>query len=437
MGLIKAVLGAAGGVMADQWKEYFYCEAMENGVLVSKGRKRTSRRSSNRYGEENVISNGSVVAVNEGQCMMIVEQGRIVEFSAEPGEYIWNSFTEPSIFAGNFEDGLQGAWDTFVRRFSMGADTGRDQRVYYFNIKEIMGNKYGTPNPVPFRVIDKNIGLDMDIAVRCFGEYSYWLSNPILFYKNVCGNVENVYTVKDMESQLKSELLTALQPAFAKLSEMGIRYSSLPGHALELAEALKEILSEKWDGKRGITILSIGVNSIKASEEDENYIKELQRAAVLTNPAMAAAQLTHAQAEALKAAANNPKAGPAMAFMGMNMAQAAGGMDAQALFEMVQEQKSEQKSVTTAWTCRCGASGNTGKFCVECGSPKPVEKTGWVCTCGAVNQGKFCSECGTRKPASELQYRCDKCGWEPKDPTKPPKFCPRCGDAFDNGDAVS
>ena len=445
MGLLKAGFGAALGVLADQWREYFYCESFNDGVIVSKGFKRNSRRSSNKKGDENIISNGSIVALNEGQCMMIVEQGKIVEFSSEPGEFVWDSSTEPTIFWGGFGRGLEESWNTFKKRFTMGGDTGKDQRVYFFNTKELMGNKYGTPNPVPFRVIDKNIGLDMDIAIRCFGEYSYRLSNPILFYKNVCGNVETVYTVKELESQLKSELLTALQPGFARISEMGVRYSALPGQTEVLTDTLKDILSDKWNDIRGIEMISIGINSVRASDEDEAFIKELQRTAVLKNPTMAAAHLTNAQAEALQSAAKNEGAGPAMAFMGMGMAQNMGGMNAQNLFQMGQQMEPqeqppqaapEQTPLLNSWNCSCGATGNTGKFCTECGAQKPIPAEGWTCVCGVVNKGKFCMECGKKKPEGVPQYRCDKCGWEPEDMTNPPKFCPECGDPFDDGDMV-
>ncbi len=275
MGLLKAGIGAASGVLADQWREYFYCESLGDGIIAAKGMKRTSRRSSNKRGEDNIISNGSIVAVNEGQCMMIVDQGEIVAFSSEPGEFVWENSTEPSIFYDGYEEGVEEAFNTFKKRFTIGQRHRKgSERVYFFNTKELMGNKYGTPNPVPFRVTDKNIGLDMDISVRCFGEYSYRLSNPILFYKNVCANFEYEYTVRDLESQLKSELLNSLQPAFARISEMGIRYSSLPGHTMELTNALKDILSDKWNGTRGIEMVSIAISSIRASEKDEAYISK-------------------------------------------------------------------------------------------------------------------------------------------------------------------
>ena len=215
MGLLKAGIGALSGTLADQWREYFYCESMPENVLVTKGVKRTGGRSSNNKGDEYVISNGSIIAVNEGQCMMIVEQGAIVEFTAEAGEFVWDSSTEPTIFFGGLGQGIKGTWETLKKRFTMGGDTGKDQRVYFFNTKEIIGNKYGTANSVPLRVVDPNIGLDMDIGIRCFGEYSYKLTDPMLFYKNVCGNISADYTRDKIDSQLKTELLTALQPAFA------------------------------------------------------------------------------------------------------------------------------------------------------------------------------------------------------------------------------
>ena len=438
MGLIKAALGSAGGVLADQWKEYFYCDSMAANVLVTKGKKRTSSRNSNTKGSDNIISNGSVVAVNEGQCMMIVEQGKIVEFAAEAGEYTWNSSSEPTIFQGGLE-GLEGSWETLKRRFAFGGDTAKDQRVYFFNLKELVGNKYGTPAPIPFRVVDNNIGLDMDVSIRCNGEYSYKIADPMLFYKNVCGNVSQDYTRDQLDSQLKSEFLTALQPAFARISAQGIRYSALPGHTMELAQAMNEVLSSKWGATRGLAIVAVGVNSVTASAEDEATIKELQKSAVFRNTNMAAAHMVQAQAEAMKTAAGN-KNGAMMGFMGMNMAQSAGGFNAASLFQMGQQQQPAASAPAApaapaagvnTWKCSCGAV-NTGKFCMECGASKPAD--GWVCSCGAVNKGKFCSECGAKKPASEPLYRCDKCGWEPEDPKHPPKFCPECGDKFDDED---
>ena len=432
MGLIKAATGALSGVLADQWREYFYCDSMDADTLVVKGQKRTSRRSSNTKGSDNLISNGAVIAINEGQCMMIVQQGQIVEFCAEPGEFTWESSTEGSIFYGDLGDTLASSWETLKRRFTFGADTAKDQRVYFFNTKELVGNRYGTPAPVPFRVVDRNIGLDMDVSIRCNGEYSYRITDPMLFYKNVCGNVSDSYSRKELDSQLKSEFLTALQPAFARISDMGIRYSSLPGHTLELAQAMNQALSAKWSALRGISVVNVGVNSITASPEDEAAIKQLQKTAALRNADMAGAFLVAAQGEAMKTAAAN-EGGAMTGFMGMGMAQNAGGMNAAELYKLGAQQKAaapQEAPAANGWKCKCGAV-NTGKFCTECGAP-----AGWTCSCGAVNKGKFCSECGAKKPEDQPRFRCDKCGWEPEDVTNPPKFCPECGDRFDGNDQI-
>ncbi len=463
MGLIKAALGAAGGVMADQWLEYFYCDSLPENVMAVKAQKRSFGRSSNTRGSDNIISNGSVIAVADGQCMVIVDQGKVTEFCAEPGEFKYDASTEPSLFYGKLGKNILDTFKNIGKRFTFGGEAPKDQRVYYFNTKELIGNKYGTPSPVPFRVVDQRAGIDIDIAIRCFGEYSYRICDPILFYTNVCGNVSVDYTRDRLESQLKTELLTALQPAFAKISEQGIRYSALPGHTMEMADALNDVLSSKWRNLRGLEIVSFGVSSVKASEEDEAMLKELQRNAAFMDPTRAAAHLVGAQASAMQAAANNQNAGPAMAFMGMNMAGQAGGVNAQSLYQMGAQQQAAPAAA--GWTCACGQSGITGKFCPNCGKPKPAPApaagswtcscgatatgkfcpecgkprpadTGWTCSCGAVNKGKFCAECGKPKPAGTPKYKCDKCGWEPKDPTHPPKFCPECGDPFDDGDIV-
>ena len=437
MGLIRAALNAAGGTLASQWKDYFYADAMPDDVLVTRARKQTKGRfGGSRVEDDNVITTGSAIAVNEGQCMLIVDQGRIVDFCAEPGEYIFDINGEPSIFCGGFGgENLKKILSATYQRFAFGGQAGRDQRVYFFNTKEIIGNKYGTPSPVPFRVVDRNIGLDVDISIRCFGEYSYRITNPMLFYVNVCGNVEGDYTRDQIDSQLKSELLTALQPAFAKISDMGVRYSALPGHTAEIADALNDVLSEKWAGLRGVEIVSFGVSSVKASEEDERMIKELQRNAAFRDPSMAAAHLAGAQAQAMQDAAKNA-GGAFTGFMGMNMAGAAGGANLQGLYQMAGQQQAAQMQSQTpanAWKCACGATAN-GKFCPECGAKRPEE--GWTCACGAKNMGKFCSECGAKRPSGTPVYRCDKCGWQPEDPHNPPKFCPECGDPFNDGDIV-
>ena len=440
MGLIKALSGAVGGTLADQWKEFFYCDALSSDTLMIKGEKRITGRSSNTKGNDNIISNGSGIAVADGQCMMIVEQGKIVEVCAEPGQFTYDKSTEPSIFTGPLGKGIIDTFKTIGKRFTYGGDTGKDQRVYYFNTKELIDNKFGTPNPIPFRVVDRNIGLDIDVSVRCSGVYSYKIADPLLFYTNVCGNVEKAYTRDTIDGQLKTEFISALQPAFGRLSELGLRPNQIVAHNTDLENAMNSALSAKWGELRGLQVVSIALGSVTLPEEDAELIKKAQHAAILRDPSMGAATLVGAQAEAMKAAAANEN-GAMMGFMGLGMATQAGGMNAQNLYQMGQQARQQQPQAPAApasapadaWKCSCGATV-TGKFCTECGAKKPED--GWTCpSCGATgNKGKFCSECGTKKPEGAPLFRCDKCGWEPEDPAHPPKFCPECGDIFDDND---
>lgn len=440
MGLIKAGIGALGSTLADQWKEFFYCEALDKEVLVTKGQKRISGRSSNTKASDNIISNGSGIAVADGQCMIIVDQGRVVEVCAEPGEFTYDTSSEASLFTGPLGESIKQTFLTLGRRFTYGGDTGKDQRVYYFNTKELIENKFGTPNPIPFRVVDSKIGLDIDVSVRCSGLYSYKIADPLLFYVNVCGNVEQEYRRSELDAQLKTEFISALAPAMGKLSALEMRPNQIPAHTTELETAMNEALSQKWGELRGLKITSIALNPITLPEEDAELIKQAQRTAIMRDPGMAAATLVGAQADAMKAAAANEN-GAMMGFMGMSMANQAGGVNAQNLFNMAAQQQAAQPAPAApaqapaqgaGWKCACGATAN-GNFCTECGAKKP-EAQGWNCACGQVNKGKFCQNCGAKKPAGAPLYRCDKCGWEPEDPRTPPKFCPECGDRFDEGD---
>jgi len=421
MGLIHAALGAAAGVAADQWKEYFYCEAIPADVLAVKGQKRVSGRSSNRHGNDNIISSGSVIAVADGQCMLIVDQGKVAEVCAEPGEFIYDASTEPSIFNGPLGAGLLEVFKQIGKRFTFGGEAPKDQRVYYFNTKEIIGNKYGTPNPVPFRVVDPRANIDIDVGMRCFGEYSYKITNPILLYTNVTGNFANEYSRAELDSQLKTELLTALQPAFARIGEQGVRYSALLAHTTELTEALKTELSAKWAGVRGIEIASFGISSITANEEDEKMLKDLQRAAALRDPSLGAGYITGATGEALKDAAKNP-GGAAATLYGVNIAGNMGGNLAQNLYGQAAQQPQQPAApAADGWTCACGAV-NTGNFCGKCGQKKPEP---WTCSCGAVNTDNFCGKCGQKRPERCV---CPKCGAEVP---AGGSFCTKCGQKID------
>lgn len=443
MGLIEAFKGAVSGVVADQWKEYFYCDAIDNKYLMVRGHKKTNGKASNNRGDENVISNGSIITVADGQCMIIVDQGKVVDLCAVAGAYTFDASSEPSVFTGNLGDSILETFKAIGKRFTFGGDTAKDMRVYYINTKEIMGNMYGTPKQVPFRVVDERAGIDMDISIRCHGQYSYRICDPVSFYTNVCGNEKECFPRERIDSQMKSELLTALQPALGRISEMGIRYSSLMTHTQEIADTLNAELSKSWAQDRGITIVKFGVSSVTADPEDEAMLKEMQKTAAYADPTRMAAYQGMAQADAMKMAASNTSTGPAMAFMGMNMAQQAGGSGVADLFALGQQQKAAQQAAAAntpapagdSWKCSCGAVA-TGNFCPECGAKKPSPAVGWTCSCGTVNQGKFCTNCGTRKPAGVPQYKCDKCGWMPEDPANPPKFCPECGDPFGDEDLV-
>ena len=445
MGLIQAALGALGGTLADQWKEFFYCDAIDKDTLVVKGQKRTTGRSSNTRGNDNIISNGSVIAVADGQCMIIVDQGKVAEVCAEPGEFVYDTSTEPSIFTGSLGQSIKDTFKILGRRFTFGGDPGKDQRVYYFNLKEILDNKFGTPNPIPFRVVDSKINLDIDVSVRCSGVYSYKIVDPILFYANVCGNVTDEYSRSELDTQLKTEFISALAPAFGRLSELEIRPNQISTHTAEIEDAMNEELSKEWGERRGLKVVSVAMNPVTLTEEDAEAIKNAQRAAINKDPNMAAATVVQAQADAMRDAAK--KEGGAMAgFMGVGMAMNVGGANPSALFQQGQQAAQAAAAAAPAspeapaiaakdgWKCPvCGAEA-FGNFCTVCGAKRPEEEAGWKCECGAVNKGKFCSECGAKKPAGAPLYRCDKCGWEPEDPHNPPKFCPECGDKFDEGD---
>ncbi len=466
MGLIKALTGAGGGVLADQWREYFYSDALDADVLVKKGSKRTSSRSSNTKGEDNIITNGSIIAVADGQCMIIVEQGKVVEVCAEPGEFVYDTSTEPSIFYGGLGKGILDSFKTLGKRFTFGGDTAKDQRIYYFNTKEIMGNKFGTPAPIMFDVVNKQIGFRRTVQVRCNGIYSYIISNPILFYTRVCGNVEDEFRREEIDSTLKTEFIDALVPAFGILSEQELRPAQISAKTKELKDAMNEALKTEWLETRGISIEKIAMNPITLSDEDMKKINEMEDSVSYgANAFMASGRMTTATANAMESAASNPN-GAVNAFMGMGMVGGAGNAGfgaAQNFYNMgVQQeaQKQAQAQAANAWKCVCGAeaTGNfcpqcgakkpsaepantwkcacgaeaSGKFCPECGAKKPED--GWTCACGKVNKGKFCSECGAKKPAGEPLYQCDKCGWTPEDPKNPPKFCPECGDIFNDGD---
>lgn len=411
MGLIKAIVDSATGMLADSWEEYFYCDALSNDVLMVKGQKKVNeKRGGNKKSSDNVISQGSVVAVNEGQCMIIVEQGKIVDVCAEAGEFVFDNSTEPSLFYGNLAESLGKSFSNFGRRIAFGGNTGKDQRVYYFNTKEIMNNLFGTPTPIPFRVLDKNTGFDFDTAVKVNGQYSFKIVDPILFYINVCGNAADSYGKDEILGTMRSELLTAMQPALAKISAKGVRPYEIPGFSTDICTYLAEELTNQWTSLRGIQMIKMSINAADMPAEDRERFQKWQDTAMLRNSNMAAARQTEAFSNMMENSGKSGGSGmdnvASMAAMSM-MSQMMGG----------------------------NFFGNNGANQAQAPQMQAAgAAAGWTCSCGAVNKGKFCSECGAKKPAGAPLYKCDKCGWEPEDPTHPPKFCPECGDVFDEND---
>ena len=465
MGLIRVAIDATRQVIQDQYLEFFECPSMPDDVLIVKGHKSTKGNTRN-SNIDDVISTGSLIIVNKGQAMAIVDNGAVVEFTAEAGPFVFDSSAEPSIFSGSLGQNVVKTFKTIGRRISFGGHTGRTQQVYFFNTKLIKDNLFGTATPITFRAVDRNIGLDMDVHLSCHGSYNYQVVDPIMLFSNIAGNVEESYSRKDLDGTMKKEFIAAMRPSLAALSRLELRPSQVADHEPELAEELKKNLTQKWLEDRGIEITEVNSLSTAVPPDELKQISDLQKMATLRDPGLAAAKITEAQAEAMKTAAGN-QGGAMMGFMGMNMAQMAGGMNNQSLYQMAGQQQQQyqqpapQSAPVQGWSCACGASGNTGKFCrecgkpkpapaeswtcacgtvntgkfcLECGKPKPAAGEGWSCSCGAVNKGKFCMECGKPKPAGAPLYRCDKCGWEPADPKHPPKFCPQCGDPFDEND---
>ena len=432
MGLIKAGIGALGGTLADQWKEFFYCESLPNNVLMRKGEKRVSGRSSNTKASDNVISNGSGVAVADGQAMIIVENGKIVEFCAEPGEFTYRTDLEPSIFTGKLGDSIKATFKELGKRFTYGGEAAKDQRVYYFNTKEILDNKFGTANPIIFEVVNKRINMSRTVQIRCNGVYTYVISDPIKFYTRLCGNVDYEFTRDQIDGQLKVEFVDALQPALGALAEQELRPAQIPAKANELKTAMNDALRQEWIENRGISVGKIALNPITLTDEDMKKINEMEDAAsVGSNPFMMAGRMTNATADAMQTAAGN-SAGAMTGFMGMGMVGMGGqggfgaaqnlyNMGAQQQQQQAQMQQTQQQPQAGGWTCPTCGKSVIGNFCQQCGTKKPAPASGWTCTqCGQAVTGNFCPNCGTKKPAAD--WICPNCG-----KTVTGNFCPDCG----------
>ncbi len=416
MGLIKSALSAINTTLADQWKEYIYCDSLDSDTLVQKGIVRVTG-GSNTQRSSNIISDGSKIAVNEGQFMIIVENGKIVDFTSEPGAYIYNTGTEPSLFDSGFT-GLKESFKKVCKRFTFGGQPENDQRVYFINTKEIINNKIGIGN-VPFRDSEFNF----TVKIMGYGTYSYKITDPVMFYTNLCANVTDSYKRTEIEDQLRSEVQESLQPALGRIALKGISYDQLPLYTKEIGDEVNKDLTSDWTVLRGISVVSVAFASITVDEESAAKINQFQESRVYSNPQMLASRLGTSQANAMETAAGN-SAGAMQGFLGMGMAMQQGGTNAAQIMGMAQNNAAAAPSTPSTpstpsantWKCECGCE-NTGKFCSECGKPKPAGE--WVCECGTANTGKFCSECGKPKPAGEWVCECGT--------VNTGKFCSECG----------
>ena len=422
MGLIRALAAGASTVMADQWREYFTCDALSGNVLVAKGQFKTKKRGlfgARNKATEDIISNGSVISVNEGQVALIVSDGKIVDFCAEAGYYKWDNSTEPSMLAGDFFRGLV---DTFKRigyRFTFGGDAGSQQRVYYVNVKEILDNKFGTQTPMAY----DDPYYKTALYIRYFGQYTFRIVDPLLFFTSIAGNVSDTYTCEDLKATATDEFMTALDTALAQLAAEGIKFSQLPTKQREIARYMSDTLDSEWRARRGIEIVAVALTKVTPDEESRKRIEEFDTNVMHAAPDAMAGGMAYAQMRAMRDAANN--AGGAMTgFMGVGMAAGAMGMGGQAtLLDHAERMQAKTEAAPEEKGKKCPKCGTavSGKFCPECGEKMP-EESGWTCECGASCTGKFCPECGKKRPEG---YVCS-CGYTAEAPFK---FCPECGRA--------
>lgn len=456
MGLIKMFTSAVGSTFADQVVEYFRCEDMSTKILCQPGTL-VKRGKAVNNGTEGVISNGSRFDVAVNQAALLIENGRVHDFvigtQETAGQYKYDSTVSPSLLGGGWGD-LGASIKEIGRRFTAGGQAMNTMRLIYINLRPLPGNKIGF-GKIPFRDGEMNLTLN----AQGHGQYELQIVNPMNFYENVVQNVNQVLTVDSPDgvavlSQFKADMTPKFQKALTRISAQRIPYDQLGLYPDELAEAMNAELEEKWAAK-GIKVTSLSIE-LNVDEESKQRIAKFQEAKTVgSDPSMLYAMDRMSINKAREAAASNAN-GVMAGFMGMGMAGGMMGqpMDATMYQQQMQQNMMNQQAAQAApqqaapaaaptqaapangWTCACGTT-NTGKFCANCGQPKPEPKPAadtWKCSCGTENKGKFCAECGKPKPASEPLYKCDKCGWEPEDPKNPPKFCPECGDPFDDND---
>ncbi len=471
MGIIRAAIDSIGGGLADSWLEVIEPSEMDMrtvfapGVSVPQGR--NDKRNSNTKGTSNTVSNGSIIHVYEHQMMILVDGGAIVDYTAEPGYFKVDNSSLPSLFNGQFGASVK---ETF-NRIKFGGTTPGVQKVFYINTAEMAGINFGTKTPINYY----DGVYDMDLNVRAFGKFSIALTeNPLEFYKKVIPtsavtNNEAVDIGDLINENYIMEFLDALQQALTEISANNVRISQISTRANRdlLKSTISDLLYESWRRDRGIVIGDVGV-TVSYDDETKKILTERNKGAMLKDATIREGYVQGSVARGLEAAGSNAN-GSMAGFMGMGIGMNAGGnfmgaasnnnmqqmqmqqqaqqAQQQAAYQQQQQQAQPQQPhsepapapVADGWTCSCGKTGNIGKFCAECGSPKPVpaDNGPWTCPeCGNQNSGKFCANCGTKKPEKPKKIKCDKCGYEPDMSGPIPKFCPNCGDPINEGDMI-
>lgn len=422
MGIIKAIASAVGGGLADQWLEVIEPDEMSDKTVFTRGVtvRRNDSRNANRRGTQDTVSNGSVIHVYPNQFMMLVDGGKVVDYTAEEGYYTVNNSSMPSMFNGEFGDSLKESFN----RIKFAGVTPGVQKVFYINLQEIKGIKFGTRNPVNYFDSFYNA----ELFLRAHGTYSIKIKNPLTFYSEAIPKNDDRVEIEEINEQYLAEFLEAFQSAINQMSADGVRISFVASKGRELSKYMADILDADWGEMRGIEIQSVGISSISYDEESTKLINMRNQGAMLGDATVREGYVQGSVARGIEAAGSNAN-GSMAGFMGVGMGMQAttGFMGAasqsnQAQMEREAARATAAQPVPGSWKCSCG-NENTGKFCSNCGSPKPEAST-WKCSCGNENTGKFCSNCGKPKPS---QLKCASCGYEP-DPSQPaPKFCPECG----------
>lgn len=385
MGLIKAAIDTVRGSLADQWLEVIEADNMGDNTVFTSGVK--TRVGQNTKGTADLISNGSKIRVYPNQFMMLVDGGKIVDYTAEEGYYTVDDSSAPSLFNGQFGEALKES----LNRIKYGGQTSLKQQVFFINLQEIKGIKYGTTNPINYFDTFYNA----ELFLRCHGNYSIKITDPVLFYSEVIPKNESRVEFTDISSQYQSEFMTALSSSINQMSQDGIRISFAASKGVELSKYMQSALDDDWKKNRGMEVQSVGID-ISYDDESKKLINMRNEGAMLSDAGIREGYVQGSIARGLEAAGSNQN-GAAATFMGMGMGMNAGGSYmAQASSNNMQQMAGAAavsgQQAAGSWRCSCGAT-NTGKFCSNCGQPKP-EGGSWTCSCGAVNTGKFCSNCG-------------------------------------------